>query len=222
VQMQQEADATRAQEMASADLSMAVPEQTAPRQAAPQPFTPAPVQASSPRVPERVARTEIAPSTVQTAPPAAASPSQPSVALARAALSDALVATGTEDPALAGADYARPTMSTAAPAVAIERSPQPVVSSSPAPPPVSTAVSTQPAQSSGPWKIQLGAFSVRANAERLSAAMRTRPEIGGRSVSLVPAGNLTKVMVDGFASRATADAACDGLARAGQACVVTQ
>ncbi|HZF46807.1 MAG TPA: SPOR domain-containing protein, partial [Sphingomonadaceae bacterium] len=83
----------------------------------------------------------------------------------------------------------------------------------------------RPAQTvaaTGPWKLQLGAFGVKGNAEKLWARLSVRPELSGRQRLLVPAGKVTKLLAGGFASRAEADRACAKLMAAGQECLVTQ
>jgi TPR repeat protein len=225
INLQQQADATRAREMASADLALGgSPVQEAPVQAstpAAQPFTPglrpAPVQNATPRVPQPVASAQIAPSTALGQPVPSDPEREPAVLAARRAVREAMEATGTEDPGEAGADYARPSSTT-----------RPV--SGPARPtaqaaaPARTPPDPAPARasSSGPWKLQLGAFSVRGNAEALSSRLRGRQDLAGKDFQLVPTGRLTRLLVGGYATRAEAQAACNALERSGQACIVTR
>ena len=165
---------------------------------------PAPVAAAaaapqaSPRVPRPIATTAVS----------------PSVAAARDAIAEARSATGTESPAQAGASYSRtqPAPAPAAPA----STPAPVVAAA-APVPAPAAASA-----SGPWRVQLGAFSVRANAERLWASLSGRRELAGHERLLVPAGRVTKLQAGGFATQAEAQAACNALQRAGHDCLVTR
>jgi len=219
VQLQQQADATRAREMANSDLSIDSAQGSAATASAPasQPFTPAPApvpsaqaQTATPRVPQPVA----------TVPVVASSTGVPqSVPTASAAVREATQATGTESPGQAGADFARPAASQAvasAPVRTAQPAPTPVAAR-PVPAPV-----VQSAPASGEWQLQLGAFSVRANAERLMASIETRPDLAGRTASLVQSGRLTRVLVGGYASRGAAEAACAGLERSGQACIVTR
>lgn len=91
---------------------------------------------------------------------------------------------------------------------------------SPAPQPVS--VPAPSAQPSGPWRVQLGAFSVRANAERLWDSVSGRAELAGHERLLVPAGNVVRLLAGGFASQAQAQAACSALKRGGHDCLVTR
>ena len=143
----------------------------------------------------------------------------PSIAAARAAVAEASRATGTESPAEAGASFARP----ARPQLAVAPSPPPVVASTPRPAPVVVASAPPPAApaASGPWRVQLGAFSVRGNAEQLWGRLSGRSELAGRQRLMIPAGRVVKLQAGGFASRSAADAACRSLKNSGQDCLVT-
>ncbi|WP_324828322.1 SPOR domain-containing protein [Qipengyuania zhejiangensis] len=80
----------------------------------------------------------------------------------------------------------------------------------------------RPASSAGPWKIQLGAFGVAGNADRLWNQLAGRSELAGKAKLKEPAGRLTKLLAGGYASKAAADAACASLKRSGQDCLVTR
>ncbi len=135
----------------------------------------------------------------------------PSVVAARTAIEEAREATGTESPAAAGAGFARaPAAVAAAPAAP------------PAPARVSAPAPAQQASASGPWRVQLGAFSVRANAERLWQSLSARPELAGRERLMLASGSVVRLQAGGFASQADAQAACNALRRAGQDCLVTR
>jgi TPR repeat protein len=152
---------------------------------------------SSPRIPRPLATTSVS----------------PSIAAARAAVAEARRATGTESPADAGASYApRPMVAVAAP-------PPAATPRRPAPAPAAAAA---PASSGGPWRVQLGAFSVRANAEALWTRLARRAELAGHQRLLIPAGAVTKLQAGGFASQADAQAACRSLLAAGHACLVSR
>lgn len=138
----------------------------------------------------------------------------PSIAAARAAVAEASRATGTESPAEAGASFARPNRlqvaaasPTPAPAPARTLRPAPVAASAP--------------PTTGPWRVQLGAFSVASNAEQLWSRLSGRSELAGRQRLMVPAGRVTKLQAGGYASRSAADAACRSLKNSGQDCLVT-
>ena len=207
VQLEREANETRAREMATAELAMGegpqsqIPQQTTGT-AAP------PMQTSANRVPQPIDSVQI----------------EPSITQARAAIRAAMMATGTEDPGEAGADFARPANSTPPPrAAVVEARPSPAPAASPPPIVAARPQSPPSAQTAdGPWKVQLGAFSVRGNAERLWNSLANRPELRGRNPLLVPSGRLTKLQAGGFGTRAEARAACASLERAGQACIVTR
>jgi hypothetical protein len=145
--------------------------------------------------------------------PLATAAVSPSVAAAREAVAQAREATGTQGPTTAGAGYVatpRPAaMPDPAPAV-VARAPAQV----PAPEPRAAA--------SGGWKVQLGAFGVRANADRLWASVSGRRELAGHTRLLVPTGGLTRLLADGFSSQAEAEDACTALKRAGHDCLVTR
>jgi uncharacterized protein len=163
------------------------------------PPAPAAVAAASPRVPNVIATTAVS----------------PSVAAARAAVVEASRVTGTESPAEAGAAHARPAARAevaVAPTAAAQPSAAPAARTTPAP---------TPAAGTGPWRVQLGAFSVAGNAERLWNRLSGRSELVGAQRLLVPAGRVTKLQAGGFASRSAADAACRSLKQSGQDCLVT-
>ncbi len=223
-EMRSAADAARASELAAFDLS-AQPNTVSAAAPSPTPVVapsaPPPVQAeATPRVPRPIPTVAVS----------------PSVAAARAAIVEATRATGTEDPAEAGASYAQPA---APPQVARAPEPAPIRTPAPAPtraptptpppapvtvvtaePPAPRPVAAAPA-ANGPWRIQLGAFSVASNAERLWSQLSGRAELAGTRRLLVPAGRVTKLQAAGFASRSAADAACRSLRQAGQDCLVT-
>ena len=116
-----------------------------------------------------------------------------------------------------------PAAQSAAPApvrTAARRAPAPVpVAQRPAPAPASTPVADRP---SGNWGVQLGAFGVAGNADRLWARLSSNPALAGTRKALVSGGNVTRLRAVGFASRAEAQAACDTLKRQGQGCIVSR
>lgn len=194
--IQSDTDARRTSQLASLDLDGAVGS------------TPAPAPVTVPRsVPQPVQRTDV-PASV----PA-------SVAAANAAISEAQRATGTGNPANAGADYtanagtaSQPKPSTP-PKVAVRTDARPAGKSPPSPAAVTR---------SGPWRVQLGAFSVAGNADSLWNKLSGRKELAGTSKVIVPAGKVSKLMAGGFATRADAQNACNALKRSGQDCLVTR
>jgi hypothetical protein len=70
--------------------------------------------------------------------------------------------------------------------------------------------------------VQLGAFSVPGNAQRLWDRVSGRPELAGKERLLVPAGSVTKLQAGGYASRAAAEAACSALKAADVECLATR
>jgi cell division septation protein DedD len=133
----------------------------------------------------------------------------PSVAAARAAVAEARQATGTASPAEAGASYAR--------------RPAPPTRVAAAPPPKPRQETAAPAaKPSGPWRVQLGAFSVPGNVDKLWARLKGREELAGHAKLAVPAGAVTKLQAGGFASRDAAEDACRSLRQSGHDCLVTR
>ena len=159
----------------------------------------------------------------------------PSVAAAQAAIAEASRVTGTESPAEAGATFASRSTAAQAPG-RVEPQPTTQVVARPVPQPVQQPVSrptTQPAAvavstptapraGGGQWKVQLGAFAVDGNAERLWAKLSGRAELAGASRILQPSGRVTKLLAGGYASQSAAQDACNALKRSGQECIVTR
>ncbi|MBX7496832.1 SPOR domain-containing protein [Qipengyuania sp. 6B39] len=157
---------------------------------------------------------------VSDAPPATsrtAPPPPPPAAVSRAVAQ--------ERSAAPGADYTVPRG--AGPVVVARAQPQEasapdVVVSVPASS-VRTQTSLRPAASSGgPWKLQLGAFGVAGNADRLWAKLSARSELSGKEKVTIPSGRLTRLLAGGYSSEAEARAACTSLKRGGQDCLVTK
>jgi len=89
-------------------------------------------------------------------------------------------------------------------------------------PTVATPAPIPAAAANGAWRVQLGAFSVAGNAERLWSQLSGRAELAGRQRLLVPAGRVMKLQAGGFASRAAAENACRSLRQSGHDCLVTE
>jgi len=196
-QLEAEADAALTRQLAAADLSVQAPGEPAVA-----------------RGPRRVAQ--------------AAPTRENSTGAAEAALVSARQASGTQNPDTAGASYARPPAESSGIAIAPTRS-QPEAQTSvqvagagttrvPAARPA-TAPSVR--ATGGPWKVQLGAFSVAGNADRLWARLASRPELSGAKKLTVPSGRVTRLLAGGYASKAAADSACRALKTSGQDCIVT-
>jgi cell division septation protein DedD len=73
--------------------------------------------------------------------------------------------------------------------------------------------------SGGSWRVQLGAFGQKANADALWAKLRSRPEIAGHP--RIDAGTGVARLLAGGYSEAEANRACAGLKAAGLSCLVT-
>jgi cell division septation protein DedD len=199
-QMRAQADARRSSQLAAADLAVepvGVGE------------TPARVAAATPlalpvaRVPEPIASVAVA----------------PSIAAAQAAVAEAMRATGTESPASAGADFARPGAAQAAPGASRPARADTQVEIVRADPPVRPGPA---AAAGGPWKIQLGAFKVAGNADRLWSQLAGKPALAGKTKLTVPVGRLTRLLASGWGSEGAAQSACNALKTSGQGCMVTR
>lgn len=151
-------------------------------------------------------------------PPVRAAGPAPTIASAETAASSATRAAGGDSPRSAGADYARPgpvplpvpaPVQTAVPRAAL---PAPVQ------PPRAAAVSP----ASGPWRIQLGAFGVAANADAAWNRVKARPELAGHPRINARAGNVIRLQAGGFANEAAAKAACARLTAAGNTCIAVR
>ena len=110
------------------------------------------------------------------------------------------------------------------PAPAPKPAPKPV-QPKPAPPrPAAPATAAQttpaakPAAEGGAWRIQLGAFGVKANADALWAKVRGRPEVAGHPRIDIP-GTVTRLLAGGY-SQSAAQHACAALKAGGLACLV--
>lgn len=210
VQLKRESDVRRAQQLAAVDLALA-------REAGdPVPAAPKVASASPPSLPPRGAG--------RIPQPIASVAVTPSVTAAQAAIAEAARVTGTETPATAGADFARPVAEQApAPTRPANVAAVQAGSGAIAPAPRATAPSpAAPPSSGGPWKVQLGAFGVKSNADRLWAQLSANPAIAGKEKLMVPAGRVTKLLAGGYATQADAQSACGSLKRSGQECLVTR
>jgi cell division septation protein DedD len=93
----------------------------------------------------------------------------------------------------------------------------PAVSAKPKPAPKREPVETAtreteaPRPASGGWRIQLGAFSRRSNAEALYDKVSANSALEGRTPYYVPAGAVTRLQVGPFESKAAAASACRGV-----------
>lgn len=138
---------------------------------------------------------------------------------AAAAAEAAAVAEAAAQETTPGTSYAPPPESGPLPAT-----------SAPTPAPVPTPVQAKPAvpvpapvrgAAAGPWRAQLGAFGVEANARNLWTSLEKKhPTVAARQPYLVKSGKLTRLQAGGFASKAEAESFCATLRKGGQACLV--
>jgi uncharacterized protein len=87
-------------------------------------------------------------------------------------------------------------------------------------PQVATQIASKPASAAngGNWRIQLGAFGQKANADGLWAKVRSRPELAGHA--RIDLGSpITRLLAGGF-SQASAERACSALKASGFACLL--
>jgi cell division septation protein DedD len=123
----------------------------------------------------------------------------------------------------------------AAPAAVPVPAPAPVVAAVTKPPvaqpvtPVTLAAAPKPApkpaapaaaRKQGNWRVQLGAFGVAANADRMWGQLSGHAALSGTKKTLVPSGKVTRLLATGFANEGEASRACAALKREGKACVV--
>ena len=135
---------------------------------------------------------------------------------------------GAKAPALQtpGSAAPRPLPTTSIPASTVATAPAtPIpprpVAPRPAPPPPAVARPPAPApHATGNWRIQLGAFSQRGNADALWSRVKARPGVAGHPRIDIPSGGVTRLLAGGYAGQADAERACDGLKAGGIACLV--
>jgi TPR repeat protein len=102
-------------------------------------------------------------------------------------------------------------------AAASRRAPSVVVRTT-VPPSNAAAPAPKPAAASG-WRVQLGAFSSAANAQKAWAGLRAKGGgLAGLQPVFVPAGAVTRLQAGPLPSRAAADRACATAKAAGAAC----
>jgi len=91
-----------------------------------------------------------------------------------------------------------------------------------APAPAKTTSTAPPPAPAGSWRVQLGAFGVRANADMLWNRLKDRPEIVGRKRIDVGTGRVKRLLAGGFTTETEATSACSRLAAAGFGCFVVR
>lgn len=124
-----------------------------------------------------------------------------------------------DDPAAAGADFARPA---ARRPVTVWQGLPPAISAAPPADATRPAPAVTPAATTGLWRVQFGAFGQPGNADALWNRLKGRPELSGKQRLNVKAGAVTKLQAGGFASQAMAQATCERLSASGQTCIAVR
>lgn len=133
-------------------------------------------------------------------------------------------------PAAPGTSYAAPPEKGPLPP-AETPAPPPTPAPAPTPAPVQEkvvvatpkAAPAAPAPTAGksPWRAQLGAFGVEANARNLWRSVeKAYPAAAARQPYLVKSGKLTRLQVGDFASKADAESFCSAVKKDGRPCLV--
>lgn len=110
-----------------------------------------------------------------------------------------------------------PTVTAPVKVAPVKVAPVKVVTVEPAPKPTE-AKPAQRVEAKGKWRVQLGAFSSRDNAERLWTKLSKSGAVSGLEPSYENSGKLTRVRTGSYATRAEADAACKAFKARGQGC----
>ncbi|MEO0031180.1 MAG: hypothetical protein RIS94_938 [Pseudomonadota bacterium] len=128
----------------------------------------------------------------------------------------------TDAPITAGADYANPvTLPRPTPAAAPRPAPRPAPKPTPKPAPKPPIVPSEAETPKGTYRIQLGAFGQKANADALWSRLRTRPDIAGHPRVDATGGAVTRLQATGY-TEATATRTCAALKAAGESCLVVK
>ncbi len=121
---------------------------------------------------------------------------------------------------------AAPVPAQAGMAIGLPPAPKPVTplvfasASMPGPKAAMAPAAAQAVRKQGRWRVQLGAFGVAGNADRMWRELGGHTALAGTTKTLLPSGSLTRLLATGFASEAEATRACASLKREGKACVV--
>ena len=159
-----------------------------------------------------------APGTSYIPPPVIAT--TPSTPAAQAATIAAVEATAAADAAKGkpGTTYAPPPASGTLPPAPTKAKP-PVNNA-----PIAVRETPTPARAGGgksPWRAQLGAFGVEANARKLWTSLGKKyPAVAARQPTYVQTGKVTRLQTGGFANKGEANNFCAALSKSGQACLV--
>jgi len=79
-----------------------------------------------------------------------------------------------------------------------------------------------PPAARGNWRVQLGAFGVKTNADGLWNKVKGRPEMARHSRIDLPSGSVTRLLAGGFSGQAEAEKACAALKSGGFTCLVVK
>lgn len=71
----------------------------------------------------------------------------------------------------------------------------------------------------GPWRVQLGSFASRNNADALWNRVKSRPELSGRTRVNTNFGKVTRLQASGFPTQGAAQLVCSRLKSAGFDCI---
>jgi hypothetical protein len=154
-----------------------------------------------------------------TPPPviAPAAPSTPAAQAAALAAAEAAAAAGTAK-GKPSTTYAPPPASGTLPPAAAKAKP-PVNNV-----PIIVRETPTPARATdgnSPWRAQLGAFGVEANARSLWVTLGKKyPAVAARQPTYVKTGKVTRLQTGGFANKGEANTFCAALSKGGQACLV--
>jgi hypothetical protein len=221
-----------------AAVNAAAPE--APKSTPPPVLAPAPAPAPTPAPTPRPAA-PLSPAAQHAAAAAAEAAANADVATAAAKEAPAdtvqtapgairVVAPPPSQPAAPGTSYAAPPEKGPLPP-AETSAPPPTPAPAPAPAPVQQKVvvatpkaaqpAPAPAAGKSPWRAQLGAFGVEANARNLWRSVeKAYPAAAARQPYLVKSGKLTRLQVGDFASKADAESFCSAVKKDGRPCLV--
>ncbi|WP_428682534.1 SPOR domain-containing protein [Sphingopyxis sp.] len=165
------------------------------------------------------------PPVIAPAKPAPALATPAAVAAATAATEATAAATAAKGSTAPGTSYAAPPENGALPPKKAEPKPAPAK-----PKPafdnqpikvVETPVPADTVTGTSPWRAQLGAFGVEANARSLWASLGKKyPAVAARQPVYVKAGAVTRLQTAGFANKGHAENFCATVRKGGQACMV--
>lgn len=162
-----------------------------------------------------------APDTVRSVAVASSPVASAAAAAAAEATANAVAATGKP-----GTTYAAPPESGKLPTKPAPKPTEPEPAPVKAAPVATAAAPPAPVRvhngtAASPWRAQLGAFGVEANARNLWATLEKKnPAFAGRTPHLVKSGKLTRLQAGGFANKGEAESFCAAASKSGQACLV--